>query len=112
MREQCAAEARLDAALMYGSFTQGSGDEWSDVEFWLFFDKDALTNIDRDSWCEGISPALLTVENEFGTHVAIFESLVRGEFHFAATSAIEAIGQRGERPLTECWSLTALDSCV
>jgi predicted nucleotidyltransferase len=33
--ELCAADPGLDAALMYGSFAQGSADEWSDIEFWL-----------------------------------------------------------------------------
>ena len=37
VRELCAADPRLDAALMYGSIAQGVGDEYSDIEFWLFF---------------------------------------------------------------------------
>ena len=33
VREVCAADDRLDAALMYGSFAAGEADAYSDVEF-------------------------------------------------------------------------------
>jgi lincosamide nucleotidyltransferase len=38
VREVCAADDQLDAALMYGSFAAGEADAYSDVEFWLFFE--------------------------------------------------------------------------
>jgi lincosamide nucleotidyltransferase B/F len=93
VRHQCAEDTRLEAALMYGSFTQGQADEWSDIEFWLFFADDSLSDVDPDSWCAGVGPTLLTVQNEFGTHVAIFESLIRGEFHFVPASAVDAVAE-------------------
>ena len=93
VRQLCAEDTRLDAALMYGCFTQGQADQWSDIEFWLFFAEDSLAHVDPDSWCAAVGRTLLTVWNEFGTKVAIFESLIRGEFHFAPASAIEAVAE-------------------
>jgi lincosamide nucleotidyltransferase len=83
VRKKCIDDPRLEAALMYGSFTQGLADEWSDIEFWLFFDEHAVVTVDPAEWCAEIAPTLLVVRNEFDTHVAIFENLIWGEFHFA-----------------------------
>ena len=89
VREACASDPNLMAALTYGSFAQGQADEWSDIEFWLFFDDPTV--VDPVAWCDGIAPTLLVVENEFGAHVAIFGTLVRGEFHIASVAAIETV---------------------
>jgi lincosamide nucleotidyltransferase len=43
------------------------------------------------SWVEQVAPVSLLVVNEFGTHVAIFENLVRGEFHFASAAEIDTV---------------------
>lgn len=68
---------------MYGSFVKGEGDEWSDVEFWIFVEDEELEKLDRVKWCNRVSPALEIVRNEYGADVAIFkDSLIRGEFHF------------------------------
>jgi len=87
-REVCAADHRLDAALMYGSFAAGEADEHSDVEFWLFFAEDPG---DERAWIERISPVTYVVRNEFGSHVAFFPGLVRGEFHFARVADIPSV---------------------
>ena len=34
---------------MYGSFAQGEGDRYSDVEFYLFFRAEALDEVDVDA---------------------------------------------------------------
>jgi lincosamide nucleotidyltransferase len=83
----CAEDDRLDAALMYGSFASGEGDEHSDIEFWLFFDHTP----DPLSWCSAVAPVSHLVVNEFGAHVAFFPGLIRGEFHFATTADISGI---------------------
>ncbi|WNV86489.1 hypothetical protein [Umezawaea sp. Da 62-37] len=75
----CRADARFDAVLQYGSFPQGSGDEHSDIEFWLF----TSARIDPAEWCSRIAPITHHVRNEFGADVVFFEGLIRGEFHFA-----------------------------
>ncbi len=91
VRSLCLSDRRLDAALTYGSFVSGEGDRFSDIEFWLFFTDDTLANVNSRSWCERIAPVSLMVLNEFGTQVAIFKNLVRGEFHFAAASEIDGV---------------------
>jgi lincosamide nucleotidyltransferase len=84
VRSLCAADPRLDAALMYGSFAQGVADEYSDIEFWFFTDGD----VDPRAWLDQLGPLLSVVVNEFGSHVVFFPGLIRGEFHFAAASEL------------------------
>ena len=92
VHELCRLDSRLDAALMYGSFAQGTGDAHSDVEFWLFFDTD-LRHVDASAWCNQVAPVLHVVRNEFGAHVAFFAGLIRGEFHFATVDDIAAVAR-------------------
>jgi len=93
VRAACAADEGLDAALMYGSFAAGEGDRWSDVEFWLFFTPERLAAVDPHAWCSAVAPLRHGLVNEFGTYVAVFPGLVRGEFHFAGTDAIAGVGR-------------------
>ncbi len=88
LRTVCAADDTVDAAMMYGSFTRGEGDAYSDIEFLLFFRNDALPDLDRRAWLAQIRPVELLFVNEFGHHTAIFDNLVRGEFHFHAASEV------------------------
>jgi len=92
VHELCRLDSRLDAALMYGSFAQGTGDAHSDVEFWLFFATD-LRHVDASAWCNQVAPVLHVVRNEFGAHVAFFAGLIRGEFHFATVDDIAAVAR-------------------
>jgi lincosamide nucleotidyltransferase len=91
VREACHADARLDAALMYGSFASGDADAHSDIEFWLFFAPRKLAGVDRRAWCAQVAPVTHLVRNEFGTDVAFFPGLIRGEFHFATTDDIPTV---------------------
>ncbi|SHM44867.1 nucleotidyltransferase family protein [Actinacidiphila paucisporea] len=91
VREVCRADPGVRAALMYGSFAAGQGDEHSDVEFWLFFDPAARAALAPAAWCAKVAPVNLVVRNEFGTHVAFFPGPVRGEFHFATTDDIGSV---------------------
>ena len=100
VRQLCAADRRLGAALMYGSFAQdetdGPGeaakckhaDEHSDIEFWLFFDDDPG---DPARWIAQVAPPIHVVVNEFGAHVAFFPGLIRGEFHFATAADVAEV---------------------
>jgi lincosamide nucleotidyltransferase len=90
VHDLCRRDSRLDAALMYGSFAQGKGDEHSDVEFWLFFATD-LCRVEPWTWCNEVAAVLHLVRNEFGAHVALFPGLIRGEFHFATVDDIAAV---------------------
>jgi lincosamide nucleotidyltransferase len=93
VRELCHEEDRLVAAMMYGSFAQGEGDEFSDIEFILFFDDDALKSVDQEGWVSRIAPVELYFVNEFGVGTAIFDGLIRGEFHFDKASDIPKIDE-------------------
>jgi lincosamide nucleotidyltransferase B/F len=87
----CREDGRLVAAMMYGSFAQNEGDEYSDIEFILFFEDDELATLDQEEWVSRISPVGLYFVNEYGNGTAIFENLVRGEFHFDGASDIEMV---------------------
>ena len=67
---------------MYGSFALGQGDRFSDIEFYLFFADKTLDDLQEEAWVGQIAPLELYYINEFGNGNAIFENLVRGEFHF------------------------------
>jgi len=92
VRAICAADERLDAALMYGSFAAGVADAYSDIEFWLFFESAHHSTVDPLRWCEQIAPINHLVRNEFGTDVVFFPGLLRGEFHFATVDDIASVG--------------------
>ena len=91
VKRLCQEDARLEAALMYGSFAKGEGDAYSDIEFYLFFADDVFKNVQIESWVAQVSPVALILTNEFGTDVAIFENGVRGEFHFEPASRMAQI---------------------
>jgi lincosamide nucleotidyltransferase len=87
VEELCRGDQGLVAALTYGSFAQGVGDEHSDIEFWLFFAAAA----DPLAWLSRLGPSRHVVVNEFGAHVVFFPGLIRGEFHFATAGDIPGV---------------------
>jgi lincosamide nucleotidyltransferase B/F len=88
VRELCHQDERVVSALMYGSFAIGEGDAFSDIEFYLFFADQALGAVEEEAWVGRIAPLYLYYVNEFGNGTAIFEKMVRGEFHFEAASEV------------------------
>jgi lincosamide nucleotidyltransferase B/F len=90
-RRVCREDERLAAAMMYGSFAQSEGDGFSDIEFILFFGDEELEGLDQREWVSRISPVGLYFVNEYGNGTAIFQNLVRGEFHFDRPSDIERV---------------------
>ena len=90
-RSLCRVDERLAAAMMYGSFAQGEGDGYSDIEFILFFKDEELEDLDQEEWVSRISTVELYFVNEYGNGTAIFENLIRGEFHFDRASDIERV---------------------
>ena len=88
VRELCDQDERVVSALMYGSFALGQGDRFSDIEFYLFFAEEASEGLQEEAWVGQIAPLALYYVNEFGNGTAIFENLVRGEFHFEAASNV------------------------
>ncbi len=93
VREACERDDRVVSALMYGSFALGEGDEFSDVEFYLFLRDGSLEGIDEAAWVSQAAPVRVYYVNEFGNGTAIFEGLVRGEFHFELASARALVDQ-------------------
>jgi lincosamide nucleotidyltransferase len=87
-RELCDQDDRVMAALMYGLFALGQGDRFSDIEFYLIFDDETSEGLREEAWVGQIAPLALYYVNEFGNGTAIFENLVRGEFHFEASSDV------------------------
>jgi lincosamide nucleotidyltransferase len=82
-------DKNVSAVLMYGSFTKNEGDKYSDIEFYIFLnDKE---NFLSENWVSQIHPLALYFTNEYGSEVAIFENMVRGEFHFLTTKEMEVI---------------------
>lgn len=80
-------DTNISSVLMYGSFIKGEGDKFSDVEFYIFYNKD----FSHEEWVNKICRTLLFFTNEFGTEVAIFENMIRGEFHFLPIQEINIV---------------------
>jgi len=91
LREICHDDRRVVAALLYGSFATGEGDAYSDIEAVVFFDPAALPTLDRAGWVAAVAPLLAFFPDEFGHYTAIFDNLVRGEFHFEPSSRIPVV---------------------
>jgi lincosamide nucleotidyltransferase len=100
VRARCEQDDRVQAALMYGSFPKGEGDAYSDVEFYLYIADDQLASLDQEAWVAAVAPTLAFLTNEYGTRVAFFEDLVRGEFHFEPHSRARRVSswEPVERP--------------
>lgn len=80
--EKSKIDDRIDSTMMYGSFTQGCGDAFSDVEFYIFMKDNEIDNFNSEEWISDIYPIYTHFFNEFGTEVVIFKNMIRGEFHF------------------------------
>src|SRR5690625_571654 len=70
-------DKNISAVFMYGSFTKNEGDKYSDIEFYIFLkDKEKFS---AENWVSQIHPLALYFTNEFGSEVAIFENMIRGD---------------------------------
>lgn len=84
IRAALQADERVQFALAYGSFTQGSGDRFSDVEYYAFVEKQQEFEI--LAWLEHALTGsefriLHHVVNEFGTPNVTVSGLIRIELH-------------------------------
>lgn len=108
VKEKAASDAHIEAVLMYGSFTQGAGDRYSDVEFYVFYDPPEEGELPTREWIDSIHPIYADFHNEYGTEVVIFTNLIRGEFHFlpaAEMSIIASFVEAGYFPDLEAMCL-------
>ena len=85
------SDERITACMMYGSFTKGEGDQYSDIEFYIFLKDSRTSSFDSSNWLFDVSPYLLLYKNEYGTEVVIFDNLIRGEFHFLSEKDMNII---------------------
>ncbi|MGO1245609.1 aminoglycoside 6-adenylyltransferase [Sphingobacterium sp. JB170] len=79
----------ISAVFMYGSFVKDEGDIYSDIEFYVFLNPDI--EFDRYRWVNSIEHVHTFFINEFGSEVAIFRNLIRGEFHFLPVSEVSIL---------------------
>lgn len=82
LRWLCMQDKRVIGAVLFGSFTLGEGDAFSDIEAALFFDDAGLAKLDKRSWLEHIAPISMFFIDDFGHYTAVFHDMVRAEFHF------------------------------
>ena len=82
IRSLCQQDERIAAALLGGSFSVGEGDQYSDLDVVLYFYEDALPELDKQAWVEQIAPLLAFFPDDFTHFTAIFDGLIRAEFHF------------------------------
>ena len=90
-REVCHEDERVVAVLMFGSFTVGEGDAFSDIEFAVFIQDDSFETFEQRPWLDTVSPVAAYFLDDFGHHTALFQNGVRGEFHFMRTSDLPII---------------------
>lgn len=91
VKDKCIEDEFISACMMYGSFTKGEGDQYSDVEFYIFIQDDMMENFNSRHWVSAVYPIHLIFYNEYRTEVVIFSNMIRGEFHFLPVSKIEII---------------------
>lgn len=91
VEKKCENHPGIVACMMYGSFTKGEGDQYSDVEFYIFLKDEEIVQFNTEDWVGAIAPYELFFKNEYGTEVVVFSTLIRGEFHFLPESNMEII---------------------
>jgi lincosamide nucleotidyltransferase len=91
LREACREDERVTGALMFGSFTTGEGDAFSDIESAVFIRDDAFESFGQRAWLDAVSPVAAYFPDDFGHHTALFENGVRGEFHFMRASDVSVV---------------------
>lgn len=91
VKKYCEQDFKVTACMMYGSFTKGEGDLYSDVEFYIFVKEDQFETFQSRQWVAEIAPYDLMFHNEYGTEVVIFSNLIRGEFHFLPAIQMDII---------------------
>ncbi len=84
-------DERITAALMFGSFATGEGDQYSDIEFAIFIEDTHYDTFDPEKFLNAVSPLAAYFLDDFGHHTALFQNTIRGEFHFMRTSEIPVI---------------------
>ncbi|MGW8376494.1 nucleotidyltransferase domain-containing protein [Streptomyces sp. ODS28] len=94
LRAAAAVEPRIDGVLLYGSWTVGEADAYSDIEAYVFLRDDSFPggdglpggdgarDFDGTEFLRRLGELRLAYTNMFGTLAVVFDDLMRGEFHF------------------------------
>ena len=93
IKDALRADERVVAALAYGSRVKGDDDAHSDVEYWIVAKGDWTV----EGLVQNIEPPLSLCLNEYGSQVAIWPGLVRGEFHAIAPDELQLIAKWPQR---------------
>lgn len=92
LRALAQADTRLDGVLLYGSWTMGEADQYSDLEAYLYVCDEKVDSFDGLAFVEQLAPLKLAYTNMYGILAVIFDDLMRGEFHVVrASRGIEEI---------------------
>lgn len=78
-------------ALAYGSFTQGTADAFSDLEYYAYLAPEDVPGFDPRAFLAGITPVLHFVVNDFGVPNVVTTGLTRIELHVEAQGRIEDV---------------------
>ncbi|MGY2895217.1 hypothetical protein [Deinococcus sp. UYEF24] len=81
LRQAILSDARVVCALAYGSLTQGTGDRYSDLEYYLFVPHALTPRFDPQAFLARLTPVRHFVINDFGTPNFITDNLLRIELH-------------------------------
>ncbi|MGW9340670.1 nucleotidyltransferase domain-containing protein [Streptomyces albidoflavus] len=88
LRQAAHAEPRLEGVLLYGSWTTGEADAYSDIEAYLFLGDGHAGTFDGPGFLRALGPLALAHTNQFGVFAVVFDDdLMRGEFHFEEAGA-------------------------
>ena len=82
LREVAEADPRLEGVLLYGSWTQGEADSFSDLDAYVFVADEHAAHFDGREFVSRLAPVGLAYTNLFGILAVVFQDLMRGEFHF------------------------------
>lgn len=86
LREVAERDPRLEGVLLYGSWTVGEADAYSDIEAYVFVRDAHLPDVDPGEFTRRLAPTRLGYTNLFGVFTVVFDDLMRGEFHFEPAS--------------------------
>jgi len=81
-------DGRIGHALAYGSFTQGTADAFSDLDYFVFLPPAELAAFDVRGWLDAVAPVRHFVINDFGTPNAVMDGLLRVELHAEPDTAL------------------------
>lgn len=91
IRAAIEADEHIGYALAYGSFTQGTADAFSDLEYYVFLSPADLPGFDVRAWLEAVAPVRHFVVNDFGTPNAVMDGLIRVELHAEPDTALAGV---------------------